>query len=74
MTSEQWRISVDQRSCVGTGLCVDAAPQCFAFDAGRAHVTAELVEADQELIDIAESCPTESVSIRRSGSGDQVYP
>jgi ferredoxin len=58
-----WRVAVDQERCMGTGLCVGARPDRFVLDGSRAHPVQDAVEPDEELLDIAESCPTEAITV-----------
>jgi ferredoxin len=74
MSAVRWRVSVDRDSCVGTGLCVDAAPGCFTFDGGRSSVVTELVVPDDALVGAAEECPVEAVLIRDGETGARIAP
>jgi len=49
---------------MGTGLCAGTRPDRFVLADGRARPVTDQVEPDQEVLDIAETCPTEAISVR----------
>ncbi|MFE6777870.1 ferredoxin [Streptomyces sp. NPDC057702] len=73
--TERWRIEVDQGVCIGSGLCAGEAPAAFRLGAARRSepVTAE-VAASERVLDVAESCPVEAISIRLARDGEAVFP
>jgi ferredoxin len=73
--ADQWKLSVDPRRCVRTGLCVATAPERFGFDEnGRSSAPGEAVPASDALFEVAESCPTEAISIVDVETGESVFP
>ena len=63
MTS-RYRIAVDRSVCQGSGLCVGMAPEFFALDGTyRSAPLQEIVDADDAVLDAAECCPTEAITI-----------
>jgi ferredoxin len=74
MSADKWTIEVDHGKCMGTGLCAGSRPDRFRIDDhGQSSAVLEQVEPDDELIDVADSCPTEAISIR-DGSGALLAP
>ncbi len=73
MSGERWRVEVNRETCVGSGLCVGTAPGHFRLDEDRSRPVDELVEPDDLLLGVAESCPTESIIVR-DGAGKQLAP
>ena len=73
--SETWKIIVDRRVCASTGLCAAAAPAQFELDqSGQSHAKAEIFPASQELMDIAESCPVEAITVINTDTGEPLFP
>jgi ferredoxin len=64
---DRWRITVDRSVCVGSGMCTAIAPQHFRLDQNRSRPLREVAEPDQAVLDAAESCPTEAISVRDGG-------
>jgi ferredoxin len=62
--TSRYRITVDRSVCQGTGLCAGVAPEFFALDG--THLSAprqEVVDADDAVLDAAECCPTEAITV-----------
>ncbi|MEU5052491.1 ferredoxin [Streptomyces sp. NPDC021096] len=56
-------------------MCAAAAPGAFRLDtARRARPVAEETEACPEVLEAAENCPTEAVSIHLAKTGEAVFP
>ena len=63
MTS-RYRITVDHSVCQGSGLCVGIASEFFALDGThRSTPLKEVVDADDAVLDAAECCPTEAITV-----------
>jgi ferredoxin len=59
------RVSVDEDSCTGCGLCVDVCPELFEMegDIARAKVS-EVPEGQEDCAEeAAESCPVEAIDL-----------
>ena len=64
MTTEgRWRIAVDHTKCMGTALCAGTRPDRFQLKGNHSQPVQDEVEPDDELIDIADSCPTEAITV-----------
>lgn len=73
--TERWTVSVDKRVCVRTGLCAASAPEQFELDAGgQGRARSETLPASEEVLEVAESCPIEAISIVDAESGGSVFP
>jgi ferredoxin len=63
MTEERWRLAVDHTKCIASGLCEGSRPDRFQIADGKSSPLADEVEPDGELLDVAETCPTEAISV-----------
>ncbi|MFG3303659.1 ferredoxin [Streptomyces wuyuanensis] len=72
---DRWQVEVDRGVCIGSGMCVNNAPDGFKLDAARqSHPTEPETDANEDILTAAESCPVEAISIRLPGSGEPVFP
>jgi ferredoxin len=69
----RWRVEVDHTKCMGTALCAGTRPDRFRIEGGQSSPVQDEVEPDDELVDVADSCPTEAISIR-DASGKLLAP
>ncbi|WSY80209.1 ferredoxin [Streptomyces sp. NBC_00876] len=73
--TDDWRLSVDSGSCIGSGVCASVAPDHFTIDSSRrSRPTAAQVSRDDRLLDAAHTCPVEAVSIVEVSTGLTVFP
>jgi ferredoxin len=75
--SAQWKLTVDRFVCIGSGLCAGTAPRYFRIDPDRrSHPVSPLIDPDQELLDVAISCPVEAITVTviESGSERALFP
>lgn len=71
----RWKVTVDPRVCVRTGLCAASAPTEFELDEqGQGRATSETLPASEEVLEVAESCPIEAISIVDADTGEVVFP
>ena len=57
------KVSVDNATCVGCGLCEQSCPEVFEVQGdGLAHVKAQSC-ALHNLEEIAQQCPVESIKV-----------
>ncbi|MFD9906931.1 ferredoxin [Streptomyces sp. NPDC059063] len=72
---DRWRVEVDRSVCIGSGMCVSTVPGAFALDAARqSHATEPEIDAADEVMEAAEGCPVEAITIALAGSGEVVFP
>jgi ferredoxin len=69
-----WRITVDPELCMGTGVCAGTAPTYFDLEAGTSRPRIELTPPDQELLDVARSCPMEAIMVVETATGAVLVP
>ncbi|KAK1185379.1 ferredoxin [Streptomyces sp. NPDC000941] len=73
--TDRWKVTVDPRVCVRTGLCAASAPKEFQLDEnGQGRATAGVLPASEEVLEVAESCPIEAISITDADTGEAVFP
>ncbi|MGP4087119.1 MULTISPECIES: ferredoxin [unclassified Streptomyces] len=70
----QWLLEVDRYACAGSGLCLATAHGRLRLDAGRARAVAELTDPDARVIDAAEICPMEAITVRDARTGEIIAP
>ncbi|MFJ9173979.1 ferredoxin [Streptomyces sp. NPDC102360] len=72
---DSWKVTVDPRSCVRTGLCAASAPKEFRLDEnGQGRATADTLPASEEVLEVAESCPMEAITVVVAGTDEAVFP
>ncbi|MEE1926988.1 ferredoxin [Streptomyces sp. TRM 70351] len=62
-----WRIEIDGRACTASGMCAALAPGRFALEGSHAEVLPGPVEADDVLLDAADSCPASAITVLEAG-------
>ncbi|KUL55212.1 ferredoxin [Streptomyces sp. NRRL F-4489] len=73
--AERWRVAVDRRVCIGSGLCAGTAPDRFRLDAARqSHPVEPETEAADGVLAAAENCPVEAILITEVEGGGIVFP
>ena len=70
-----WRVAVDRGLCIGSGACRGTMPGLFT-DAGdgTTTVTGETAPQDERILDAAETCPVEAISVTDATTGQPVWP
>ncbi|MDJ0347022.1 ferredoxin [Streptomyces sp. H10-C2] len=72
---DRWHIEVDRTVCIGSGMCVSAAPDGFTLDNARqSHPAAAEADASELVLAAAEGCPVEAITIRLLATGEPVFP
>ncbi|MFD0267401.1 ferredoxin [Streptomyces sp. NPDC127106] len=75
MTGDRWQVQVDRGVCIGSGMCVNHAPEGFALDSARqSHARKAEIDANEPILAAAEGCPVEAIMITLAGSGEAVFP
>jgi len=68
------RAKVDRDICIGSAMCVAAAPDVFELDdEGLSKVVDEDAGDEESLRQAAEGCPVQAV-ILEDDEGNQIYP
>ncbi|MFF7485169.1 ferredoxin [Streptomyces luteogriseus] len=72
---DRWHVEVDRSLCIGSAQCLHHAPDGFRLDAARqSHPAAPDMDANERVLEAAESCPTEAITITLGGGGEAVFP
>ncbi|MEV0444874.1 ferredoxin [Streptomyces spectabilis] len=72
---DRWHVEVDRSVCIGSGMCVGLAPEGFALDSARqSHPRRAETDAAEQILEAAEGCPVEAITITLLGSGEVVFP
>ncbi|MFJ6099648.1 ferredoxin [Streptomyces sp. NPDC092359] len=72
---DRWHVEVDRGVCIGSGMCVNNAPDGFRLDTARqSHPLTPESDAGERLLAAAEGCPVEAILITLSGTGEPVFP
>ncbi|MEV5279599.1 ferredoxin [Streptomyces sp. NPDC051994] len=58
-----WTVRVDPQLCLASGMCAGAAPEVFALNAEHAEALPEGVEPDERILDIADACPAQAITV-----------
>ncbi|MCX4750240.1 ferredoxin [Kitasatospora sp. NBC_01287] len=75
MSAEEAVVSVDRLRCAGTGLCAATAPADLELAAdGRARARRERTGAVAEVVEAAELCPMEAITVHRAATGEKLAP
>jgi ferredoxin len=71
--TDRVRVTVDASLCVCSSTCVGMAPDLFSIEDGVARPIHDVVDASEELLDVAASCPVEAILISpdEGGLGDK---
>lgn len=74
--SRQYEVEVRPDVCTATQMCVSIDPSTFEFNADRgvSQPSHNPVEATEEVMEAAESCPVEAIVVRDAESGEQLFP
>ncbi|MFZ3557295.1 MULTISPECIES: ferredoxin [unclassified Streptomyces] len=72
---DRWHVEVDRSVCIGSAMCVNAAPDGFRLDSARqSHPVDPESDANEKVLAAAEGCPVEAITITLLGSGEVVFP
>ncbi len=67
------RVEVDRDLCIGSGDCVDTAPDVFALDdEGKAVVLDVDAAPVDDIVDAARNCPVTAIFV--AGDEGDIYP
>ncbi|WP_306328813.1 ferredoxin [Streptomyces venezuelae] len=72
---DRWHVEVDRSVCIGSGMCVNHAPDGFRLDSARqSHPVEPESDAGERLLAAAEGCPVEAITITLADGGEPVFP
>lgn len=72
--TDQWRITVDKGTCIGSAVCVGTAPNRFALNGATSEPIQAEVDPDEDVLGAAESCPMEAIRVVEIASGKVLAP
>ncbi|MEV4121636.1 ferredoxin [Micromonospora sp. NPDC049645] len=72
--SATWRIGVDSRRCIGTSICAGTAPEHFHLVGGLSVPLADVVAPAEVVLDAADSCPVEAITVRDATDDRLIAP
>ncbi|WP_037576882.1 ferredoxin [Phaeacidiphilus oryzae] len=73
--TDRWRVEVDRSLCIGSGLCAATAAGEFSLDSARqSRPVAPEVDASEAVLEAAEGCPAEAITLRVAGTDEAVFP
>lgn len=73
--NDRWHIEVDRGVCIGSGMCVSSAPDGFRLDSARqSHPVRSETDASEAVLEAAEGCPVEAITITDTETGEAVFP
>ncbi|MFY1598575.1 ferredoxin [Micromonospora sp. WMMD737] len=68
-----WRLVVESKRCISSGFCVGSAPDHFAMDP-VSRPLADVVAPSDQVIEAAEFCPVEAISVIDAQDGTPIAP
>jgi ferredoxin len=72
---DDWNVTVDSGSCVGSGMCVAVAAKLFATGPdGKAVVLRAETGQDPDVLDAADLCPGGAIIVTDAATGQEVDP
>ncbi|MER5945354.1 ferredoxin [Streptomyces sp. NPDC001904] len=72
---DRWHVEVDRSVCIGSGMCVNHAPDAFRLDTARqSHPEHPDTDANEPVLAAAEGCPVEAIMITLQDNGEAVFP
>ncbi|MCF0095371.1 ferredoxin [Micromonospora sp. NPDC049114] len=72
--STAWRLGVDSRRCIGTSICAGTAPEHFRLVGGLSEPLADVVAPADVVLDAADSCPVEAITVRDATDDRLIAP
>lgn len=69
-----WLVEVDTNTCIGSGMCMGSAPDHFDLEDGVSVVLKPKTEPADEVMDAAESCPVEAITVKDADTGTVLAP
>lgn len=74
METDRWKVTLDQRLCVSTGLCTAMAGQWFEITPQGTRTVQDELDPNDDVIDAAESCPVGAISVVNAADGTVLAP
>ncbi|MFG2140060.1 ferredoxin [Streptomyces sp. NPDC048650] len=58
-----WKVAVDPRQCMASGMCANIAPELFVLGASHSRPVSDAIEEDERALDAADVCPAMAISV-----------
>ncbi|MGP4048011.1 ferredoxin [Streptomyces sp. 2A115] len=72
---DRWHVEVDRSLCIGSAQCTHHASDAFRLDSAmQSHPVDPETDANEKILEAAEGCPVEAITIALLGSGEAVFP
>ncbi len=72
---DELRVAVDHNRCVGSTMCVQVASETFALNQeGQSIVIDPNGASREQVLDAAEQCPMEAITVDDAATGENLYP
>ncbi|MFJ9346132.1 ferredoxin [Streptomyces sp. NPDC101237] len=72
---DRWHVEVDRAICIGSAQCVNRATGAFRLDSAmQSHPVDAETDANGRILDAAENCPVEAITLTLLDSGEPVFP
>ncbi len=69
------KIVIDRGKCIAAANCIGMAPRVFALDGQKKAIVVDAKGADDAtILEAAEVCPTEAITVYDGTSGEKVFP
>jgi ferredoxin len=73
--TENWRVTVEPSTCIGSGICRSLAPQVFVLGDDRvSRPSQDVVGEDLTVADAANCCPVQAILVTDTASGRLIAP
>lgn len=70
MTAVTWKVEIDQRACMGAGLCNGNLPDRFRLVGGKGQPVESRIEPDEDVLDAADYCPYRAIQVTDQATGE----
>ncbi|MFH1420064.1 MAG: ferredoxin [Planctomycetota bacterium] len=73
--ADKLKITIDEDTCIGDGLCCDDAPDTFEMNDDEKAVVKNPVGDDRAaILEAANNCPVEAIRVEDTETGEVLYP
>ena len=73
--TDNWRVTVEAGTCIGSGICRSLAPQIFVLGDDRvSRPSHDVVGEDLTVADAANCCPVQAILVTEVASGRLIAP
>jgi ferredoxin len=73
-TTARWELWIDRTACIGSAVCAASAAAYFEMHGHRPHTRAAEIDADEQVIAVAQACPSAAIHVRVKQTGELLEP